>query len=117
MQSYLQSKKGFAINHELADNFNILDEFLVWEEEFNDLPFLESFEEKFSLVPDEIKHFEYEMEYDEYSKGVQGFEFGLTYVLFDKSIEKIYTEEWDNFINFLEENDVDLSEGSWLELV
>ena len=49
------------------------------------------------------------------NKGLQGFEYDLTYVLFDGAVEAFYPEEWENMNNYLEENDIDIIEGSWAE--
>ena len=111
MTYYPQSSKGFAIDHDLASHLNILDELLVWEEEYNDLPLVETFEKKFGVEPNGLKHFEYAPE--EY---IQGFDCELTYILFDEDAEKYYPQEWKNLINILEDNDVDLIEGSWGQL-
>jgi hypothetical protein len=114
MQFYPQSNKGFVIDHDLADNFGILDEYLIWEEEYNEAPLLETFEEKFGVGPDRVRYFEYSRGGE--VQGLQGFEYDLTYVLFDKYSEKIYSKEWEKFTNILEEHDIDLIEGSWSEL-
>jgi len=114
MQFYPQSNKGFAINSDVADYFGVLDEYLLWEEEYNETPLLETFEKKFGVGPDRVKYFEYARHGE--VQGLQGFEYDLTYVLFDKQSEKIYSEEWDKFTHLLEEYDIDLIEGSCAEI-
>ena len=114
MQFHPQSNKGFAINSDVAADFGVLEEYLLWEEEYNETPLLETFEEKFGVEPETIKYFEYQR--DGEVQVLQGFEYDLTYVLFNKHAEKIYPEEWEKFANLLEDHDVDLIEGSWSEL-
>ena len=48
MQFYVQKNKGLAMDHYLAEELNMLDEFLLWEEEKNTLPFFEKFIEIFA---------------------------------------------------------------------
>ena len=60
MRYHPRKNKGFAIDHDLAEELNVLDQLLVWEEEFNELPFFEAFEEKFGFEPDNIQQFRYE---------------------------------------------------------
>jgi len=115
MQFYPQSNKGFVIDHRLAEEFEILDELLIWEEEYNELPFFEVFEEKFGLEPDKICHFDFTT--DDFIQSLQGFEYDLTYILFDNTIDNYCPEEWENLLTQLEEYDIDLIEGSWVEAV
>ena len=114
MQVYPQNNKGFALDHDLAEQFGILDELLTWEEEYNELPFFEVFEERFGLEPDKIQHFKYER--GSSIQGLQGFEYDLTYVLFETNTENYYPDEWNSLLARLEEYDIDLIEGSWAEL-
>ena len=114
MQFYPQNNKGFVIDHDLADNFGILDEYLIWEEEYNETPLLETFEEKFGVGPDGIKYFVYDRHGE--VQRLHGFEYDLTYVLFNKHSEKKYPKEWERLTNVLEEHDIELIEGSWSEL-
>ena len=113
MQFHPQSNKGFAINSDVADDFGVLDEYLLWKEEYNETPLLEMFEDKFGIEPEQIKYFE--LHHGE-AQVLQGFEYDLTYVLFNKHAENIYPEEWEKFANLLEDHDVDLIEGSWAEI-
>lgn len=114
MQFYPQNNKGFAINSDVAENFGILDEYLLWEEEYNEMPLFEVFEEKFGVEPEKIKFFEYHRGGE--VQGLQGFEYDLTYILFDKDTEKAFPEEWDSLTVLLEDHDIDMIEGSWSEL-
>jgi len=115
MQYCVQRNKGFAIDHELAENLSMSNELLTWEEEFNELPFLEAFEKKFNFAPSEIIFFGLNWEDERQVEGLQGFEHDLIYVLFDVSVDRLYSNEWNNLISFLEECDVELIEGGWIE--
>jgi len=109
VQFYVQKNKGLAMDHYLAEELNMLDEFLLWEEEKNTLPFFEKFENTFGVEPDMIQAF------DDYVQGLQGFECDLTYVLFDSDTDSLYPEQWSGLLAQLEEHDVDIIEGSWAE--
>ena len=114
MQYYPQRSKGFAIDYDLAEELGIEDEYLEWEEAQNDMPLLETFEDKFGVEPERITIFEYSK--GGYVQSLQGFDYDATYVLFDANAEKCQPENWDNLINLLEEKDIDVIEGSWAEL-
>lgn len=114
MQFYPQKSKGFVIDYDLAEELEVLNELLLWEEEYNELPLIEAIEEKFGVEPERIRYFEYSR--GGYVQGLQGFNYDSTYVLFGEYIEKLCPEEWENLIKTLEEKDVDLIEGSWAEL-
>ena len=114
MQFYPQKSKGFIIDYDLAEQLEILNELLVWEEEWDDTALLEAFGEKFGVEPERVRSFEY-------SRGgevhcLQGCDYDSTYILFDDYTEKSCPEEWDNLISILEEKDIDVIEGSWAEL-
>ena len=113
MQYYPQNSKGFAINHELAETLNVLDQLLLWEEEYNEIPLFEAFENKFGFEPNELKHFQ-----DNNANmihGLQGFDYDSTYILFDDNTQRFYPQEWDNLLEVLENHDVNIIEGSWAE--
>ena len=114
MQYYPQSRKGFVIDYDLAEQLNFLDEFVLWEEEYNELPLMEVIEEKLGVEPIGVQHFEYVR--GGYVQGLQGFDYDTSYILFDQDSEQIYPEEWETLINTLEENDVNVVHGSWAEL-
>ena len=114
MQYYPQRSKGFAIDYDLAEELGIEDEYLEWEEAQNDMPLLETIEDKFGVEPERITVFEYSK--GGYVQSLQGFDYDATYVLFDTNAEKCQPENWDNLINFLEEKDIDVIEGSRAEL-
>ena len=114
MQFYPQKSTGFVINHELAEELELTDELLLWEEEANELPLIEAIEERFGVEPERIRHFEYSR--GGYVQGLQGFDYDSTYVLFDEYTVNYSSEGWDNLINLLEEKDVDIIEGSWAEM-
>ena len=114
MEYYPQRNKGFAIDYDLAEELEIADEFLEWEEGSNDAALLEIFEEKYGVEPEKVTLFEYAR--GGYVQGLQGFDYDATYVLFDTHTETTNPEEWDNLISILEDKDVDVIEGSWAEL-
>ena len=114
MEYYPQRNKGFVIDYDLAEELEIADEFLEWEEGYNDAPLLEIFEEKYGVAPENVTFFEYDR--GGYVQGLQGFDYDAAYVLFDPSADKAHPEQWDSLINLLEEKDVDVIEGSWAEL-
>ena len=113
MQYYPQSSKGFAISHELAESLEVLEQLLLWEEEYNEVPLFEAFEDRFGFEPYEVRHFEDSTLNSVH--GLQGFDYDSTYVLFDDSVEKFYPMEWENLLETLEDNDADIIEGSWAE--
>ena len=114
MQFYPQKSKGFIIDYDLAEQLEILNELLVWEEEWDDTALLEAFGEKFGVEPERVRSFEYSRGGE--VQGLQGFDYDITYILFDEYTEKSCPEEWDNLISILEEKDIDVIEGSWAEL-
>lgn len=114
MQFYPQKNKGFVIDYDLAEQLDVADELILWEEEYNEAPLIEAIEEKFGIEPERIRHFEYAR--GGYIQGLQGFDYDATYVLFDEYTERSCPDEWENLVSTLEENDVDVIEGSWAEL-
>tara|TARA_R110000824_G_scaffold347281_2_gene534072 strand:+ start:879 stop:1226 length:348 start_codon:yes stop_codon:yes gene_type:complete len=114
MEYYPQRNKGFAIDYDLAEELDIANEYLEWEEGSNDAPLLEIFEEKFGVEPEKVTFFEYV--HGGYIQSLQGFDYDATYVLFDPQTEEVSPEQWDNLISILEDKDVDVIEGSWAEL-
>ena len=113
MGYFLRNNIGFAIDYELADEFGFLDEFLVWEEENDYVPFCEAFEHARGIKPEALGYFEYA--YEGSIQELEGFEYNITYVLFDAGLSEdpiIY----NNIINYLDEYDVCLEEGFWKEL-
>ncbi len=114
MQFYPQKSKGFVIDYDLAEELELTDELLLWEEEFNELPLIEAIEERFGVEPERVRHFEDPR--GEQVEGLQGFDHDSTYVLFDEYTERECPGEWENLMKILEEKDVDLIEGSWAEL-
>jgi hypothetical protein len=114
MQFYPQSSNGFVMDYELADCFGFLDEFLIWESEEDELPFVEVFEKSFGLLPEGIKIFEYV--HGGHIYGLEGFESDATYILFDESLEDSNPVEWARLTDFLEEQDVTMDAATWSEL-
>lgn len=114
MQFYPQKSKGFIIDYDLAAELEILNELLLWEEEYNELPLIEAVEEKLGVEPERVRYFEYVRGGE--VQGLQGFDYHSTYILFDEYSEKESPQEWENLVKILEERDVDLIEGSWAEL-
>ena len=104
-------KKGFIFNEDVAEDLGILNEYRMWEEDYDYTPLIEIFNEKFGVEPEYPKRFD-----RDYVQGLQGFDWDVTYLLFDSYLEKAYADEWDKFTSNLEEMDIDLIEGSWSEL-
>ena len=104
-------KKGFIFNEDVAEDLGILNEYKMWEEDYDYTPLVEVFNEKFGVEPEYPKRFD-----RDYVHSLQGFDWNVTYLLFDSYIEKAYPDEWDKFTNSLEDMDIDLIEGSWSEL-
>ena len=113
MGYFLRSGFGFAIDHELADEFGFLDEFLIWEEEDDHVPFCEAFDEAHGVSPEALTYFEYARE--GYIQELEGFEYDTTYVLFDEDLSDDI-ESYDCVVDYLDEYDVFLDEGNWKEL-
>ncbi len=114
MQFYPQKNKGFVINHDVAEELEISDELILWEEEYNEAPLIEAIQERFGVEPERVRHFEYSR--GGYVQGLQGFDYDSTYVLFDEYTEASCPDEWENLVSILEEKDIDIIEGSWAEL-
>ena len=92
MQLYPQKNKGFVIDYDLA----------------------EAIEEKFGVEPERVRHFEYAR--GGAIQSLQGFDYDATYVLFDEYTERSSPAEWENLVSILEEEDVDIVEGTWAEI-
>ena len=114
MQFYPQRKKGFIFNEDVAEELGILNEYQMYQEDYDYDPLIEAFNQKFGVEPEYPKHFKWEK--GGYVQGLQGFDWDTEYLLFDTYVEQQYPDEWDKFINSLEEMDIDLIEGSWSEL-
>jgi len=111
MQTRPTRKKGFIFNEDVAEDLGILNEYKIWEDEYDYTPLVEIFNKKFGVEPEYPKRFD-----RDYVQSLQGFDWDATYLLFDSYAEKAYADEWDKFINSLEEMDIDFIEGSWSEL-
>jgi|15BtaG_2_1085339.scaffolds.fasta_scaffold00760_9 hypothetical protein len=110
-QTHLIYKKGFPIDMEIAEQLNLLDSFLLWEEEQSSDIFCEQFEERFGIYPESLERFIYE--HDGRIQNLEGFEWNTAYVLFD-DIEN--SSEWEELEETLEEQEIDFEEGQWLEI-
>ena len=111
MQFHPMRKKGFIFNEDVAEEFGVLNEYRIYQDDYDYDPLIEAFNEKFGVEPEYPKYFD-----RDYVRGLQGFDWNVTYLLFDSYVEKAYPDEWDNFTNSLEDMDIDLIEGSWSEL-
>ena len=112
MQNCIVQKIGFPIDTDLAAEFNLLDEFLLWEEQKDSGEFCVEFENKFGVYPEDLFHFEYNN--DGYVQELEGFEWDKTYVIFDEVPES--SVELQKLDEILEEQDITLEEGEWLEI-
>jgi len=110
---FSQNSKGFAIDYELADELEVLDEFLIWEEECDEAFFRDRFYEKYGIMPSGVKMFEY----GTFVKELEGFEYDSIYVLFDgDNFDDLSKQKWKDLIETLENQDIVLSDGAWKEI-
>jgi len=107
-----QQRKGFIINSELADVLGLFDEYVAWEEQKDCESFCTAFEEKFGVFPDAVHTFEDDR--GEAIHNLTGFEWDTAYVLFEDYQEG--TPDWEAMVEVLEEEDVNLDNGSWAVL-
>ena len=114
MQYYPMRKKGFIFNEDVAEQLGLLEEYKLYQEDYDYDPLNEAFNEKFGVEPEYPKHFEWEK--GGYVQGLQGFDWDVEYLLFDDwSIEQS-ADAWDKFTTTMEEMDIEIFEGSWSEL-
>jgi hypothetical protein len=111
MRYYPKSAVGFEINNTVAENLGLLEQWEEWDGEQFDSEFGYEFEEKHGVTPSRVITFE-DSRGGEIS-GLTGFTNGSTYVLFD---EDESGEAWDKLVETLEENDIELEDGSWSQL-
>jgi hypothetical protein len=111
MRYYPKSAVGFEINNTVAETLGLLEQWEEWDGEQYDSEFGYEFEEKHGVTPSRVVTFE-DSRGGEIS-GLTGFTTGSTYVLFD---EDESGEAWDKLVETLEENDIELEEGSWSQL-
>ena len=52
---YLQSRKGFIINEDVAEQLGVLEEYLIWENDYDEEILLERFEELHNVLPDRLE--------------------------------------------------------------
>ena len=114
MQFYPMRKKGFIFNEDVAEELGVLQEYQLYQEDYDYDPLKEAFNEKYGVEPEYPKHFKWEK--GGYVQGLQGFDWDVEYLLFDDWVVEQCPEEWDKFINTMEEMDIDVIEGSWSEL-
>ena len=112
MQNCIVQKIGFPIDTGLAAEFNLLDEFLLWEEQKDSEEFCTEFENRFGIYPEDLCRFEYDS--NGHIKELEGFEWGTAYVIFDETPGS--SAELQKLDEILEEQDVTLKEGEWLEM-
>ena len=110
---YLIHKHGFEIDSAIAEELGLLDEYILWEEEYDDEPFCRAFENKYGIYPESLRYFAYERE--GYVQSLSGFDWDTSYVIFD-DIEN-HPQEWERLNVTLEEAlDVLVTNGQWAEL-
>jgi len=112
MHYHIVQKKGFPIDTDLASELDLLDEFLLWEEQEDAEEFCNQFEDRYGITPESLLHFEYST--DGHVKNLEGFEWDKTYVVFDEEIQD--SDVWDHLDEVLNEQDVFLEEGEWREI-
>jgi len=111
MRFFSKERKGFAIDPDLAEALDLLEEYLAWEEEHTCISFCSAFEEKYGVLPEAVKLFDYD-EVDTI-KDLCGFEWDRSYVLFEDYQEG--TADWEKLAEILEEEDVSIDYGNWSE--
>lgn len=114
MEYYPQSKKGFVINEEVAEQLGVLEEYLIWENDYDEEILLERFEELHNVLPDRLRSFEWRK--GGYVQGLQGFEYDVPYLVFCDDVAEDYKEDWEKLSALLEENDIEVVDGFWSEL-
>tara|TARA_Y100000590_G_scaffold269516_1_gene302646 strand:- start:472 stop:813 length:342 start_codon:yes stop_codon:yes gene_type:complete len=112
MQYHIMQKKGFPIDTDLASELNLLDEYLIWEEQSDPEDFCVEFENRFGLTPESLHYFEYNAEGA--IQNLEGFEWDRTYVVFDSDVDE--QQEWERLDDILCEQDIFLEEGEWQEV-
>ena len=85
MQFYPQRKKGFIFNEDVAEELGVLNEYQMYQEDYDYDPLIEAFNQKFGLEPEYPKHFKWEK--GGYVHGLQGFDWDTEYLLFDTWVE------------------------------
>ena len=114
MQYYPKTMKGLLLNEDVAEQLGLLEEYQLYQEDYDYDPFNEAFNEKYGVEPEYPKDFEWKK--GGYVQGLQGFDWDREYLLFDTWVEEQHPEEWEKFIAIMEEMDIDVIEGSWAEL-
>jgi len=113
MEYHSVEKKGFLIDTDLAAELGLLDEYLIWEEEYDSDAFRQAFETKFGVLPMDLKYFEYM--HEGYIQKLSGFDWDATYVIFDDPDSHL--ADWEKMVRELEQHlDVFVEEGKWSEL-
>lgn len=111
MRYYPKRAVGFEINMSVAETLGLLEQWEEWDGEQFDSEFGYEFEEKHGVTPVRVITFT-DSRGGEIS-GLTGFANGSTYVLFDENERGV---AWEKLIELLEENDIDLEDGSWSQL-
>jgi hypothetical protein len=112
MQYHTVQRKGFRIDTDLASELDLLDEYLIWEEQSDPEEFCMQFENKFGVIPENLLYFEYDRE--GFVQNLEGFEWEKAYVVFDGDMEEL--EGWNKLDEILNEQDVLFEEGEWREI-
>lgn len=111
MRYYPKRAVGFEINMSVAETLGLLEQWEEWDGEQFDSEFGYEFEEKHGVTPTRVITFTNSRGGE--ISGLEGFANGSTYVLFD---ENERGESWEKLLELLEENDVELEDGSWSQL-
>ena len=112
MQFYPQHYYGFAVDNEVAERLQLNEAYDTYEISYDEMPFFESFENKFGVEPYKFADTTYEK--GGYVQGLNGFEWDKTYLCFDPS--QTGDDKWEKMLSVLSEMDVDIEEGHWSEL-
>lgn len=114
MRYYPKNAVGFEINEEVADILGptILELFESWDGYAYDEELFDEIASEHGVVPMRVGLLN-ESRGGEV-QGVSGFDNDTKYLFFD--IEEQDEENWPSFLQFLENNDITLTEGSWSQL-
>ena len=52
MQFYPKRKKGFIFNEDVAEEFGVLNEYRMYQDDYDYEPLIEAFNEKFGVEPE-----------------------------------------------------------------
>jgi hypothetical protein len=114
MRYYPKNAVGFEINEEVAEVLGpaVSELYESWENDAFDDELFEAIEEEHGVTPMRVGALN-ESRGGEV-QGVNGFDNDTMYLFFD--VEEQDEDKWAKFVQFLEDNDIYTTEGSWSQL-